>query len=129
MHKFGYNSETVYSKELDIDELGQVCLEAIDSEAMCYYLIIRTSLGQSSIVEYGPLVPDVELLPDITEVKFQRIDFNELRIKKIIKTFLQPRNKGKNKIEDVNQISIDEAISRGVDILGYMKKFDKTSNY
>jgi hypothetical protein len=81
MHKFGYSQETIFSKELDIDELGQVALEAKDSESMFYYLIIRTSLGQSSIVEYGPIVPDIAIIPDLTEIRFQRVDFNELKIK------------------------------------------------
>jgi hypothetical protein len=129
MHKFGYNQETIFSKELDIDELGQVALEAKDSESMFYYLIIRTSLGQSSIVEYGPVVPDIAILPDFTEIKFQRVDFNELKIKQIIKRFLMPRNKGKNKIEDVIQINVNDAVSRGINILEYIKNFDKTSNY
>jgi hypothetical protein len=129
MHKFGYSQETIFSKELDVDELGQVALEARDSDSMFYYLIIRTSLGQSSILEYGPIVPDVAILPDMTEIKFQRIDFNELKIKQIIKKFLMARNKGKNKIEDVIQIDVNDALSRGVNILEYMKNFDKTSNY
>jgi hypothetical protein len=129
MHKFGYSQETIFSKELDIDELGQVALEAKDSDSMFYYLIIRTSLGQSSILEYGPIVPDINLLPDSTEIKFQRVDFNELKIKQIIKKFLLPRNKGKNKIEDVIQIDVNDALSRGVNILEYMKNFDKESNY
>jgi hypothetical protein len=129
MHKFGYSQETIFLKELDVDELGQVALEARDSDSMFYYLIIRTSLGQSSILEYGPIVPDVAILPDMTEIKFQRIDFNELKIKQIIKKFLMARNKGKNKIEDVIQIDVNDALSRGVNILEYMKNFDKTSNY
>jgi hypothetical protein len=129
MHKFGYNQETIYSKELDIDEIGQVALEANDSDSMFYYLVIRTSLGQSSILEYGPIVPDIAILPDITEIKFQRVDFNELKIKQIIKRFLMPRNKGKSKIEDVIQIDVNDALGRGINILEYMKNFDKTSNY
>jgi hypothetical protein len=129
MHKFGYSSETIYARELDIDELGQVALEAKDSESMFYYLIIRTALGQSSIVEYGPVVPDIDLLPDFTEIKFQRIEFNEVKLTKIIRSFLAPRNKGKNKIEDAIQINVDDAISRGKNILEYIKNFDKISNY
>lgn len=129
MHKFGYSQETIFSKELDVDELGQVALEARDSDSMFYYLVIRTSLGQSSILEYGPIVPDIAILPDVTEIKFQRIDFNELKIKQIIKKFLMARNKGKNKIEDVIQIDVNDALSRGINILEYMKNFDKTSNY
>ena len=40
-----------------------------------------------------------------------------------------PKNKGKNKIEDVIQININDAVSRGINILEYIKNFDKTSNY
>jgi hypothetical protein len=52
-----------------------------------------------------------------------------IKIKQIIKKFLMPKNKGKNKIEDVIQININDAVSRGINILEYIKNFDKTSNY
>lgn len=129
MYTFGFNGSTVYADELNINELGQVCLEAMDEDVMCYYLIIRTSLGQSSILEYGPLVPDTTILPSQTEIKFQRIDFNDTKIKMIINNFLRPRNKGKSKIVTVSEIDISDAIGRGINILEYMKDFGDTTNY
>lgn len=129
MYTFEYDGETLYSREFELEELGQVCLEAIDSECFSYYLIIRTSLGQSSILEYGPLVTDSKLVPYSTSIKFQRIDFKDIKLKQIIKMFLAPRNKGKNKIVEVHQLDVKEALSRGVNLLEYMESFSDVSNY
>ena len=129
MPEFQYDSETVYSKTIEIEDIGQLCLEAQDDKGMFYYLIIRTMLGQSSCLIAGPVVPDIELLPAYTSITFQRIDFNEQKLSKLINNFLKPKNKGKNKIIEVSQVNMDYALNSCVDIIGYMHKFQDTSNY
>lgn len=129
MYEFNYNGETVYSDILELDSLGQACIEAIDSQGFTYYLIIRTLLGESTILEYGPIIPDLGILPPIYNINFQRVAYSEKTITKIIRKFLSPKNKGKNKVEVANILEYEEALSKGINPFEYLKEFCEESNY
>ena len=127
--EFMYDGVTQYNASIDIGNIHQVCLKATDNAGFDYYLIIRTLLGECSTLEYGPLVEGDSVLPDSTSIKFCRFDTDDYKLGRLIKSFLMPRNKGKNKVIDVKEIGFEEALSEGVDLLNYMKGFSKESNY
>lgn len=128
-YEFTYGPVTTYEHLVELEELGNVAIEVIDSELYCYYLVIRTELGQASILEYGPIVPDSQLLPSRTTIIFERITFDERRISQVISRFLYPRNKGKNTVEAVHIIDVDTALDRGINLLEYMRGFSAGTNY
>ena len=127
MANFKFGAETTYNNEIDIDDIGNVCIEAVDDAFQNYYLIIRTSLGVTTVVEYGPLVPDIELLPKTTKIEFKRFGFKEEAISKIISKFLS--NRFKQKIESAYIIDYEDALDSGVNIFDYMRNYSETSNY
>ena len=127
--EFNFDSETHYNQSIDIDNIHQVCLKATDNVGFDYYLIIRTLLGECSTIEWGPLVGGDPILPDSTSIKFERFDSEDFKLKKKIKTFLAPRNKGRNKIVEVIQMDYNDALDEGIDLLNYMRGFNEESNY
>lgn len=127
--EFCYKPATTYEKEIIIDNIHQVALKAIDDKGFSYYLVIRTLLGQCSTVQFGPLVDGDPIVPDSTSINFSRFDSNEGQLKKLIRSFLAPRNNGRNKIEEVYELSFDEVLNEGIDLLDYMRKFNEVSNY
>lgn len=130
--RFQYNGEVLYNKELILDDAGNTCLQAIDSVQRCFYLYIRTSLGESTVLEFGPLYSEDELLPEEYTIHFKRIEYSDNAIRKIISDFLRPKKFVGNKkvsIEEVNEIDFDEALSYGIDPFKYLSKYSDTSNY
>jgi len=127
--EFKYDGVTTYNNSIDIDNIYQTCLKATDENNMNYYLIIRTLLGECSCLEYGPLVEGDPLLPDNTKIEFSRFESDDFKLKKMIKKFLSPRNKGRTQIVDVYEIQFKEALDEGIDLLKYMRGFSKESNY
>ena len=117
--KFGVKSS--YENEIDIDDIGNVCLEAVDDAFQTYYLVIRTSLGTTTIVEYGPLVPDVGLLPKTTDIRFKRMGYKADAISNIINKFLAHRYQ--HKIESASIVDYNYALDCGVDIFEYMRNY------
>lgn len=114
---FEYNQQLLPQNLLDIDDLGQLCLEGSNDDGMYFYLIIRTSLGSSIIATCGPVVPDIDMLPKNCCEMFKRIDYSEDKIIKEIENFLN----GKNKLTDAKIISFDEAIECFRSIKDYVK--------
>lgn len=130
---FNYNGEVLWSDEITLESLGNVCLEATDSLERCHYLIARTSLGETTYLEFGPLYHDNELLPDSYDIHFERFEYSDNAMIKKISKFLGPKkgiigNK-KVKIINVKEITFDEALTYGIDPFKYLSGYSDTSNY
>lgn len=116
---FYFDGQTSYSGEIEVEDIQNCCIEAIDNLGMNSYLLIKTDLGITSTLEFGPLVPDSSELPDYTSIVFSRYEASEYKTKKDINKFLAPKDKGKRKVVEVNQIEIEEAIASGIDLIKY----------
>ena len=94
MATFDFANEWTPTNSVEIPDMGNFYLEAIDEEnTEYYYLMVKTTLGTASIMWYGPLVPDVTLLPSGYEAKFERMPFNQEKIKGWISKWLNDRTK------------------------------------
>ena len=81
MPSIKFDNQYVPQNEIDIESVGNVCIEAInENDGLFYYLLIKTSLGTSSIFEYGPVVPDIDKLYDIYNISFIRQSYNEKKL-------------------------------------------------
>lgn len=121
-----YFVERRYQAELKIEDPGFFALELNNDKLMFWYIIVRTSLGQSQIYTFGPIIPDLDILPDSVTSTFTRIDFDEYKIESIVDKFI---NDGKKSITQAIEIPIEEALEKSRSILEYMKNFDEISRY
>lgn len=124
-YTFEYGESVLYDYELDIEELGQVSLKAEDTTGLSYYLVIKTSLGFSSILEFGPLKEDATILPLFYDMTFKRIEFDEVKLKGVIRKFIGPRKKMKTDISKVSVITTEEALDSGVNLIDYMRNYSE----
>ena len=105
--------------QLDIEELGNCCIEASDDKGQFYYLIIDTKLGWTRIFEYGPCLPDFNELPKSVSCTFDREEYNEKKLSKRINMFL---NNPKAEITQARVLEDEsEAFDNLKDIIAYMK--------
>lgn len=116
--KFDYDIEKIAIKELEVEDIGNVSLRCTNDLDECYVLVIKTSLGISFVMQYGPYVPDLNTLPKNVDCNFSRFDFNEVRIKKTISQFI---NNPKSKIKDIEIVDSEEILDECVNICEYMK--------
>ena len=94
MASFDFANAWTPTNSIDIPEIGNFYLEGIDEEnGLYYYLMIKTSLGTASIMWFGPIVPDVELLPSGYESKFERMSFNDKKVQNWISKWLNDKEK------------------------------------
>lgn len=94
MLKFEFDNQYVPQNFIEIENIGNVCIEAInETDGLFYYLLIKTSLGTTSIFEYGPVIPDIDKLFDNYNVSFNREQYNEKKLKIFISKWLNDRMK------------------------------------
>ena len=68
-----------------IDDIGNVILDGFNDYGEEFFLIIRTVLGVSRILEYGPIQQGVTTFCQCT---FQQMDYDDRKIDKIVDKFL-----------------------------------------
>ena len=125
-HLFNYNGSVTYEDSVNVEDLGNTCLQAVDELNYCYFFITKTSLGITSCLEYGPIDLEDDLLPDETNIQFSRFEFSNKTIIKKINAFLMPKKNllvktKKCKIIQVTELSLKEALSFGVNIFDYLQ--------
>lgn len=82
MLKFEFDNQYVPQNFIEVESIGNVCIEAInENDGLFYYLLIKTSLGTTSIFEYGPVIPDIDKLFDTYNVSFTREQYNEKKLR------------------------------------------------
>lgn len=90
-----FNGEFLAQSLVDIPDVGDFALEAYnEKEGYFFYLMIKTSLGISSVVSYGPVVPQVALLPKNYSVNYFRVEYKEKKIISAISKWINDRDKG-----------------------------------
>lgn len=115
---FEYFFTRIAVGELEIEDLGNCIIEASNDIGQFYYLKIDSNLGWCRIFEYGPCTPDFYELPKNVTCSFDREEFDEIKLSKRIKQFL---NAPKRDITQARIITDEELFDNVKDIIEYMK--------
>ena len=117
---FEFKPEMCYMEQLDVEDIGNVCIRAISEHELEYYIITKTILGKTFILKFGPILPDLQALWSGFSVNFNKIDYKEGKIIKEISTMLNNSNP-KDKIAKAEVITEYEAFSIFPDIIELYK--------
>lgn len=119
--QFDFDKELVSNNYVDIDDLGNCAIQASNDECECYYLVIQTKLGKSLVFEYGPIVPDLEMLPDKVTTNISYMDYNQKELAKIIKFFLNDKTRN---IKYADTFTKNDLLSECRDLIEYTRRFN-----
>lgn len=90
-----FNKEMSSQNFIDLDSIGNVCIEAINEDSgFCYYLLIKTELGFSQIFSYGPVIPEINKLCNNYTVSYRKEKYNEKKLISFISKWLNDSFKG-----------------------------------
>ena len=104
-NRFNYAYESTSNSDIQIDDIGNVALEGINLQGQKFILYIKTILGFTYILEYGPYCNDERLI-NFCKSQFQKIEYSEYKINKIIDKFI---NNPRYMIYQVEEIEEQEA--------------------
>lgn len=100
-----FDSEERYMKAIDIVDIGNTVIRATSEDVCDYYILIKTVMGKTSILTFGPVIPDVPMLVNGFNVNYKKMDYKEPKIIKEINSIL---NNAKTKIIDAKEILQEE---------------------
>ena len=121
--EFSYSYIKTETAQLEIEDIGNVSIEATTSLGFFYYLIIKTYDGFSQILQFGPYQHDFDSQPSKKTIiqSWVRIPFSDKQIIKTIDNFLNDPYKG---IVEANLIDREVAYDKVVSMVEYMKNHD-----
>lgn len=118
---FEYFTTKVINADLEVEDIGSCAIKAFNDEGKEFILIIETQLGTCRVFTYGPAVPDFDLAPDMVNLSFQRVEFKQNILCKIIRGFL---NNPSYKITQAMECTKEEALQDCKDMIEYMKQVE-----
>jgi hypothetical protein len=105
---FEFDQQPVFMQNIDIEDIGNVALRCSNTKLRDYYIIIKTYLGKTALISYGPVVSDVNALIDNMSLTFKKFDYKELTIEREIEKFI---NDGRSMINHVEIVQELEALA------------------
>lgn len=101
---FDYLERVVVEGQLDVENIGDCVLLGRNDLGEEFYLVIKTELGWTEVVDYGPCTPDLNMLPLNYNIKYSRFEYNQSKLERLIDKFL---NDPKKFITQANVTTID----------------------
>lgn len=100
---FEYSVQKVCNESIDVVDIGNTALRCTNSRLDNYYIILKTTMGKTSILKFGPVCPDVEVLLNDFTASYKKIDYKETSICKEIDKFINDFRKEINNIEEITE--------------------------
>ena len=100
---FEYSATRTFNEMIDIVDFGNTALKCVNTKLEEHYIILKTIMGKTFIIKFGPVCPDIDLLiPEFT-VSYKKIDYKESLIEKEIDKFINDGKKGINLVEEITE--------------------------
>lgn len=116
--EFKYNKVSVATDSVTVEDIGNTCIRVITEEEECYYLLIKTKNGKSTLIIYGPKELGEDSLLNKVNYSYEKIDYSSKKLSIIINTFINsPKNK--HKVINVQPIDSTEMLNEIIDFCAY----------
>lgn len=112
---YKYMPNVSYMDSINIENIGECCLECCNDLGEAYYLWITTSLGMTKVLQYGPELDGIT--PPYCSYFFQQFQYSEMKIDKLIAKFIGDPKKA---ISQIQQVDPSEIIDKLIDLKEFM---------
>jgi hypothetical protein len=100
---FEFAVQRTFNESIDVVDMGNTALRCTSKDMNIYYIILKTVLGKTSILKFGPVCPDIELLQNDFSVSYKKIDYKETPIFREIDKFINDYKKEIDTVEEVTE--------------------------
>jgi hypothetical protein len=100
---FEFSVQKTFNESIDIVDVGNTALRCVNKQMDNYYVITRTVFGKTSILKFGPVCPDIDVLINDFSVSYKKIDYKESALFKEIDKFLNDFKKEIDTVEEVTE--------------------------
>lgn len=100
---FEYSVQKTFNESIDVVDIGNTALRCHGSRLDFYYIILKTVMGKTSILKFGPVMPDIDVLFNDFTVSYKKIDYKENLIEKEVDKFINDYKKEITLVEEITE--------------------------
>ena len=100
---FEYAIQKTFNESIDVADMGNTALKCVSNDYSEYYIILKTVMGKVSIIKFGPVTPDIEILINDFAISYKKLDYKEGAIHKEIDKFINDFKKEITAVEEVTE--------------------------
>jgi hypothetical protein len=98
-----YSVKKTFNESIDIVDIGNTALRCVDGCRDEYYIILKTVMGKVSIIKFGPVCPDLDMLINDFSVSYKKMDYKEMAIHKEVDKFINDFKKEITSVEEITE--------------------------
>ena len=100
---FEYSVQRTFNETIDVVDIGNTALRCFGKKLDIYYIILKTVMGKTSILKFGPIMPDIDVLFNDFSVTYKKIDYKENLIQREVDKFINDYKKEVTKVEEITE--------------------------
>jgi hypothetical protein len=100
---FEYSVQRTFNETIDVVDIGNTALRCYGKKLDIYYIILKTVMGKTFILKFGPVIPDTEVLFNDFSVSYKKIDYKENLIEKEVDKFINDYKKEITLVEEITE--------------------------
>ena len=100
---FEYLVQKTFNESIDVVDIGNTALRCHGAKLDFYYIILKTVMGKTSILKFGPVMPDIDILFNDFTVSYKKIDYKENLIEKEVDKFINDYKKEITLVEEITE--------------------------
>ena len=100
---FEYSVQKTFNESIDVVDIGNTALRCHGSKLDFYYIILKTVMGKTNIIKFGPVMPDIDVLFNDFTVSYKKIDYKENLIEKEVDKFINDYKKEITLVEEITE--------------------------
>lgn len=105
---FEFDQQPQFMQQIQVDDLGNFALRCHNTKDREYYVLVKTYLGKTIILKFGPVYGDLGALIDNMELSFKKLDYKENTIEREVDKYI---NDGRNFINHIELISENDVLA------------------
>lgn len=106
---FEFSVKRTFDQSIDIVDMGNTALRCTNTNLLDFYIITKTIFGKTSIIKFGPIYPDTDILLNDFSVNYKKIDYKENLVFKEIDKFINDFKKEVDSIEEITEFEAWQA--------------------
>jgi hypothetical protein len=95
--------QKTFNESIDVVDIGNTALRCHGSKMDFYYIILKTIMGKTHIMKFGPVMPDIDMLFNDFSVSYKKIDYKENLIEKEVDKFINDYKKEITLVEEITE--------------------------
>lgn len=112
---FEYMFENVAQDMITIGEVGEVALDMFNDDGYEWMLSAHTRYGVTKLITIGPMIADIDVIPNNFQFTYQYDSYDENKISKIIKNELNNPRRSITQVVEISQEEFRERLNNLVE--------------